>query len=239
MGQLNKSVTVTSTDSTNLNATIRVLAKIELDFDFEIPNLYMGRIGKSDTVTKSAFIGVKGSEKIKILNVTSSSPYITAREVSLGADSGSSRIKIEVILRPGLLPGNFNESITVHSDLARKPEAKLYVSGTVPGDIDIEPRSMNFLIAGPPGSSNERTDSLFITDNLPKKDLEIESVRDADNHLQLKLTTEQPGWKFKLKITLKDQGVPKEGLLNGSIVITTNNPDFKEITVPYSAVWQK
>ena len=238
---MNKSVTITSNDPENPIATISVKANIELDFDFETPNFYMGRIAKGEKVNKTVYIRFKSTDKVNILGITSSSPYISAREAP-ATDSPAEnpdRIPIEVTVELGMPAGSFNESITVRSDHPRHPEARLMVSGTIPGDVEITPRSLNFLIAGPAGSSNERTDSLMIVNNLPAKQLEILGVRDAGDRLKLDLVTEEPGRKFKLRVRLLDKGIPKEGQLNGSIVVTTNNAEFKEITIPYSAVWRQ
>lgn len=237
---LNKSIKVTSNDPQNPTTTIKVIAYVELDFEFESVTLYMGKVPKGDGAIKWAFLRVKDPEEVKIVDITTSSPYITARQIDRSLDNTDrNRIEIEVTLLPGFPAGIIKETVTVHSNLKRKPEARLRIAGSVPEDIEIIPKALDFLISGTANIAHKSTRICVITNYRQDRPLEILEVRDLDGHLNLELTTQEKGRKFKLKITLKSVEAPESGHLSGSILITTNAPGFEEIRVIYSAVWSE
>jgi hypothetical protein len=237
---LNKSVTITSDDPENPTTTISVRALIEVEFDFESPSLHVGRLAEKDSVTRLAYLRFKSVEPIKILDITSSSPLISARQIGgPGEGSDSNRIGFEITVAPGFPKGTFSETITVRSDHPRKPEATLHVSGVIPEDVELTRKSISFFIRGTGDSARYRPDSLFVVNNMAGQLLEVLGARDSSNRLNLEVTPVEEGRRYKLKVMPKVQDPASEGHVEGNVIITTNNPAYKEVTLPYNIVWQQ
>jgi len=238
-GQLDKTIRVTSNDPRRRSSTIKVKATIELDFEFVTPSLYFAKFGAEDTVTKSAFIKVKDPDEIEILDVVSFNPAISARKVGYGMEGNkTSQFEIEVTITPGLPIGPLQDTVVVHSNLIRKPTTTLHVVGVVIGGVEVNPRSLNFMVNSKETSGRSRTKYIYITNYQRKTPLEILDVVDQDDHLDFELEPTEDEGKFKLTVKLTEEDVPESGNLDGSFKIITNNPDFKEFTITYSAVWR-
>jgi hypothetical protein len=239
-GLLSKSIRVTSNDPQNPASKITMIAYVELDFEFEALSLYMGKVPKGDGTIKRAFIRVKDPDEVKVVRITTSSPYLTARQVERSPeDTDRSRIEIEVTLLPGFPVGQIKETLTVFSNLERKPEARLRITGTIHEGIEINPDALDFLMTGTGNMARKSTKICVINNYRQGQPLEILRVRDLDGYLDLELMTLEEGRRFKLKASLKSTEAPEGGQLSGSIVINTNAPDHKEIKIVYNAVWSE
>lgn len=138
-GNITKIVTITSNDPLEPKSSLSFKAFIEVIFDFAIHNLYMGKFHKDREVSKSSIIVVDDPEKTRIIDLKSSSPFITARQLDyLENKDGYSRLKIQVTVAPGLPVGKFAETVTAYSNSDRKSEATLRLTGDVLGDDNNE-----------------------------------------------------------------------------------------------------
>jgi len=212
---------------------------VELDFEFITPSLYFGKIGEGEKITKSAYLQVKDPAEIEILDIETGSPLISARKVGYGEKEKNKRIyEIEVTIGPGLPVGQFLDTVTVHSNLARKPMTILRLTGIVSGAVEVTPPSLTFMVNTKETSGRSRTKTVYITNYVKDVPLEILEVIDQDDHVEFELDPTEVEEKFKLTVTLTEEDVPEGGNLNGSIKIITNNPNYKELLVYYSAVWR-
>jgi len=239
-GKLDKSISIISNDPVNTTASIHVLATIELDFDFESANMYLGRLDVDSQVTRSAFIQVKDIKEIEIGEITTSTPLLSARSLGFTQVEGQgSRLEIEITAGPGFPPGEFHGTIKVRSNLTRKPEAELRVWAQVPTGVEVVPSSLNYRIRSAATSERDRIKLIHISNFAKNLPLKILDTRDLDGNLELKLRTVEEGKEYELTATVKEGEIPKEGRCSGRIQIMTNNPEYKELIVAYSAVWQE
>ena len=200
-----------------------------------------GRVKTNDTVTKSTFIQIMDPEKTKITDITTSSPFVLAKQVE-ASDSADNhtKIEVEITLLPGLPPGRINETVTAHSSLESKPEATLRLNVTIVGDVEVIPEMIRFVVKESQSAPNQNiSQRLIITNNSEKKLLQILGVRDPDDRLQLNVKTVEEGREFELTATVKPDTLFTLGSQTGTIVITTNNQEQKEITVRYSVLRRK
>jgi len=238
-GELNKTIRVTTNDPRRRTSTIKVKATIELDFEFVAPSLYFSKFSVDETITKSAFLQVKDPAKTKILDVVSLTPAISARKVGYGTQGNKTHMfEIEVTIKPGMPIGQFLDTVIVHSNLIRKPTAILRITGTVSGAVEVNPPSLNFMVNSKETTGRNRTKYVYITNYQKKIPLEILDIIDQDDHLDFELEPTEEEGKFKLMVKLTEEDVPDGGNLSGTFKIITNNPDFKEFTIVYSAVWR-
>ncbi len=240
-GRQKKSITVTSNDPENPTTRISVTVLIEVEFDFESYTLNYGRMRTNDTATKSTFIQILDPEKTRFTDITTSSPFVSAKrvEASDSADNHT-RIEIEVTLLPGLPPGRINETVTAHSSLESKSKATLRLTGSIVGDVEVTPEVLRFVVNESQDASDQNiSQKLQITNNSENKPLRILGARDPDDRLQLNVKTVEEGREFELTATVKPDTLFTLGNKTGTIVITTNNQEQKEITVRYNVVRRK
>ncbi len=239
-GKLDKSIKVTSNDPKNRMRTIRVMAFVELDFEFESANLFLGKLDTEETVTKSAYIQVLDPAEIEIGAITTSSPLLAARVLGyLPSEDGPSRLEIELTAGPGFPNGQFQATVKVHSNLARKPVTEMRVWADIPSGVQINPQALNFTVRGSARSGGNPTKLIRITNYDKGLPLEILDYRDLDDHLKLDLTIKKAGQVMELTATPKKDKIPEEGYCSGRIQITTNNPQYEKLIVSYRIVWQK
>jgi hypothetical protein len=170
--------------------------------------------------------------KTQLLNITSSSPFITAKQT----DSDSNWITIDVTMIPGLPAGAIMESIVAHSNNDSFPEAKLKVSGSILGDVSISPEALMLYVAERGKADKSTTRSLIITNHLPDKPLTSIAAYDPDDRLILEMETIEEGLKFKLTATVKNEFLNTTTTLAGKIIVTTDNPTARELSAIYRII---
>jgi hypothetical protein len=207
-------------------------------FDFEQPSLYLGKVSSDASTEKSAFILVKNLEDTEVLEVSPSSEFIKARMLDFKDNNGQyDRLKLEVTTLPGLPLGRINETVTVRTNLADKPTAVLRLTGSVIGDVEVTPEWMTFVVTdGENTRSATLTKKIFISNHVSGANLEIVSIKDTENHLDLDLRPLTEGQKYELTATLRPESIPERGNISGNVVLTTNFPSQKEVAIRYSAV---
>lgn len=235
---MTKSITVTSNDPHSPTSTIRVKAFVEVVFDFERPSLYLGKVNRDGSITKSAFLLVKNLEETEVLAITPSSEFITAKMLEFTDNDGHyDRMKLEITALPGLPLGRINETITVKTNLEEKPTAVLRLTGSVIGDVEVTPEWMTFVVTDTASSRpSTLTKKIFINNHVEGANLEIIDIRDPEGHLELSLRPLTEGKKYELTARLKTESIPERGNVSGNVILTTNFPSQKEVAIRYSAV---
>jgi hypothetical protein len=207
-----------------------------VEFDFKSNRLDFGRISKDTTVTKTAVLQVLKPEKTKVLGITTSSPYVKAERVPGPSGAGDEgETEIEVTISPGLAPGKIHETVTVRSDLASKPEAQLHLTGMIVGDVEVTPDRLRFWYSADHNAERQILQhKVQIINRSADKTLKILDVRDSRNMLDLSLATVDEGRHYELTATLKKEDLEAgKGGQAGQLIITTNDPDQREISIGY------
>ncbi len=242
-GQQTQRITVTSNDPIKPTTQISITAFVEVEFDFASYQLDFGKVDKDDTVTKSAYLHIKDRQNVSITDITTSSPFISAKQLKPSDTADSSNIEIDVTLSPGLPVGRFSEKVTAHSNLDSKPQATLQLAGTIVGDVEVTPEALSFVISeSADGSAQSNQQRLSIHNKPTAKPLKVLSVSDSDERLVFDLKTINEGLQFEIVASLKPETMDSTLVnksLRGSILITTDNPDQPEITVSYNVIRRK
>jgi archaellin len=233
-GQQTKTITVTSNDPDNKNSKLKVKALIEIAFGFSSRGLNFGTISMKDSATKSVFIEIKDPTTTQLTELVSSSPLIEVRQLPATADtSGGSKIEVEIMLKPGHEPGKLNETITAKSNLEGKRESKLRISGTIQGDIELNPMAIRFNRVKDDEEKSTKSQTVHIVNKTPERDLNILAVEDPDGRLELELKTLQGGQRYELVATMNGENLGETNYLKGKINISTDNPKQPTVTVDY------
>lgn len=255
-GPTTKTISVTTNDPNNPTLSLKVTANIVVDFALKPYTLYMGRFSRKEEAVRSASVIAKEIEKLQITKVESLNPLIEARVVKHeppaegDAPSGqspegqpgmappppptpSSPYSIEVKVKPGMKPGRFKETVTIHTNVASVPTYNLEVAGEIVGDIYAEPRVIAF----------QKTD-----DSQPQeKTIEVRTNGDAaftvtkvectEPLFTPELITIEAGKAYQVKVKLGE--VTSENFVRGDLVITLDDPEQPELRIPTYVSFRK
>lgn len=217
-----------------------VTAFIQVEFDFASGSLYFGSVPRNETVTKSAFIQILDPDRTEITDITTSSPYVEAKRLKDPPAGHEGEVEIRVTMSPGLPPGRVNETVTVRSNLSSKPEARLRVSGVILGDVEVAPDALRFFYSESEGAENQLPpQKLEVVNRSTEAPLRILEVKDPQDRLELELEAIEDGRRYEVTATLKKEALGAQGVATGFILITTDNPEQREITVRYSIIRRK
>lgn len=203
--------------------------------------LNFGRMSKDETVTKSAFLQILDPTRTEITDISTSSAYIEAKRLEGTSKEGHEReVEIQVTITPGLAPGRINESIVAQSNLTSKPEARLRLTGVIVGDVEVKPDRLRFMYSEADSAQEQLPQQKLQIINLSAgTPLKILEVRDPQNMLELNLTTIEDGQRYELTATLRREAFSTQSGAPGTLLITTNNPEQREITIRYSVTRRK
>lgn len=239
-GQHKQTITVTSNDPDNSTTKLYVTANVKVLFGFETSMIDFGKLQKDKKVKKSVNFVTRGLKGIEVTELKSSSEYITAKVItSESTVKSEEKITIEICLLPGFPEGRFGAQITARLRNDPSPGVTLAVTGVIIGDIEVSPESIKF-------SARNDTKQPFappfmkvlIINHSETQKLSIEGIRDQQNRFEINLNTIQEGEKYEIAVTPKDIKDLK-GYFRGTIVVSTNIPTQKEITIPYTIVGQR
>lgn len=194
-----------------------------------------GKVRLNEPVSRSVYLLVKDPASVQITDLEPSSPLLTARQLGTETDDkGVTKIEIEITLHPGYPPGKIIETLKARSNLASKPEVMIRLSGTVEGDISVNPEILRFdrnLVGGKQSTTFQK---IQIYNIAPEKTLNILSVTDPDDHIALELKTLQSGQRYVIDAGLKEESLGEKNYYKGAIYIETDNPDQDTVVVDYS-----
>lgn len=216
--------------------TLKIEAFVEIGFDFEGTSLRFGKIGKDEKLTKDAYVVIQNPDKTKIVDVKTSSPHIKARMVGEPEKKNDQyRAKIAITAGPGLPIGKLQDRVTVTSNDPQNHEATLDVYGVVIDNVEVQPDSINFLVDDSRKFTNTKTQSISVVNYITESPLKIKDVIDSGNNLNIDVKTIDPGVRYLVLATIKDDAFGDKPLLTGDIKIVTDNKNYGEFDIKYSA----
>ncbi len=237
-GKQKKTITVESNDPANPKATLHILALIEVEFDFEVYNLNMGRIRKGEPTSKTAVLQIKDPSKRNLLELSSRSSHIVARRVeSSGGDEG--RIDVEVTVRPETPPGRFNETVIAKLSDGSYPAANLRISGTIVGNVEVTPETVRFRVDTSRTAEDQAEQKVKVVSTKNGARLRLLSVEDPNDRLVFEIDTLVADKQFEIKMRLRKIVMGQERIISGNVKIMTDDPDQPEVRVPYSIIFPR
>ena len=210
---------------------------IEVAFGFENTNLGFGKVDRDEVVSKPTSLTATDARNLIGLDLVSSSEFITASIAdSSGIRPDEKKVSLSVKVSPGLPLGRFNESITAKSSIDSLPDAILRVSGTIIGPVEVSPESVRFvLMQNAENSLVPEFHKVRIVNHDPERMLRVISAQDPDDRMNIELKTVEDGSEFELIFSPKNvESI--EGKIQGKVVIVTNHPDQRKLTLSYTIV---
>ncbi len=226
---------MSSNDPANPTIDLSITAFVEVEFDYESNLIDVGTLHKGDTASGQAYLSIKHPEKTKVADISSSSPFVSAKLV--GGDAG--KMKIEVTVLPGMKPGKINETVTVHSDANPSQTARLKITGNIIGDVKVTPEMVRFELSASKGVSDQDAQEIQIVNKSAKKKLRVLGVADPTDRLQVSLSTVEDGVSYVVTAKPKSKVLQRTGSVVGSLIITTDNADQNRIEVRYNIMVRK
>lgn len=233
-GKQQKTIEITSNDPASPITKVTITALIEVDFDFMSPVLQMGSLQSDMPVNQKALLLIKDPQNTRIVKLESSSPYVKARQGSVVQDkNGQYQIEVDVAVLPGLPPGRIDAAVTAYSNLTNKPKAVLRLSGLVQGYIDCLPHNIFFYRSPGAGVKAQQDRVVHVVNKAPENPFHIVSVKDPEGRLHVDTKTIMDGQQYEIMAALNEKLISKNGNYRGSILISTDHPKQKTVTVDY------
>jgi hypothetical protein len=220
-GQITKTVTVETSDPDNETVRLMLKGTILVEAALEPRSLNVGRIGKGETVTKSAKLVARDPAAVKITKVEIVEPAdgLTAKLVKAdGVDTVEVSFKASKI---GPVRGRLK--VLVSSD--KRPELELPIYGMVLGNWELTPRTVSF--AAPEGETTEPAKAVLKITARSKTPFRVTKAVDAEGNVTTKISKTADG--FEVALTLAKAPEKRQGV----VTITTTDPDEPTIEARY------
>lgn len=222
---------MTSNDPINNNVTLHVTAQIEIDFGFELSSLKIDNLKKGQGIAKKAYLFARDIQNTAIDSIVSSSPFISARLMENPAQYEQDNFEVEITVSSDFPVGRVNETVTVYSNREEISTAMIRLYGEVVGDIEVRPLSFNFVFSDKKSENNPKKISVINhRDDLP---LKIERIIDTQDMLAIENNVLVEGKQVEIFARPLDKFITEKGRFPGNIIIETNNPEQKSVSVNY------
>ncbi len=230
---LRKTVRVTSNDPEQPTTYLHVEAFIKVEAGFETSSLSVDNVLADARTVKETYIELRGFKGVEVDSITSSNDLIKARVVEPpGAPGSEQRLKVEVVLEPGLKPGLLSETVTVYFKNDERPESQLYLYGIVVRAVEVTPLALVYVIDDSTPNDQNLVQTLTVKSHDENSPLEIVNVSDPADMLEYDVIEVEPKKVFDIKVKLSPIELTPGAALASDVVITTNHPGRKEIQIP-------
>jgi predicted double-glycine peptidase len=187
-----------------------------------VPDLVRG-----SKVSKSVILRRIGYEPLLLREIRSSSPAVSAG-IAEGPQGSSSEAHLEIqVEAPGKL-GSFEHAVVFETDVPANPTATLRIHGNVVPHITVEPPEVFLGLVSHDDHQNRvatirsKTDTPF-------------TIKGAEVITGDLTVTCQPagGSRTHWKMVLIPSQLPEKGIIEGKVLLKTDDSDLPEIEIPY------
>ena len=218
---------VETNDTTAQNVQLEVSATVEVVLTINPAAIVFPAFIGSRGSKKSLYARLIGSESasVKIISTESANKLINI-EINQNGFDGDPKRQIRFSVRPGMAVGRFREHVVFKTDNTSVPALNVYVMGEVTGTITVTPRHLP-LGTITPGSTVRKTIQLQSAAEAFK--FNVVEVSSTVEGMATELITVTPGKEYQVVVSLPEGS--KQSIINGQIVIKTDDPDQRIITV--------
>jgi len=207
------------------------------------------RVPELNDATPSEFTGTihtNFADRFEILSMQGSSPSITARATPLTAEQlkelgAKAGYAVHVSVAPGAPVGEFQETLSIVTDLAEEPEISVAIAGTRPGPLAFHGARWNsvgnYLHLGTfaRGDGRKETVSLVLRGGPEDPRIEVVEVDPPQAKVTVKrdrsFAGSDGGTRFLITVEFPANIPPMSRQLNdlGRVRLRTNHPELPEI----------
>ena len=205
---------------------------MESDVGFETTSLSIGDVLSTKGTVQETSLDLGSDVPIEIADITTSSPFITARAID-GTDSTvkATQRKLEITIAPGMPAGLLSEKVTVRFKDDVRPASVLYLYGIIANDVDVTPLALAYVVSDSLKKNPSR--SVRLVNKRQDPPLEVLGATDPGGLLTVTIVESQKGQKYEVVASVGNVELAPGAVLSGNVVITTNHPAQREIKIPY------
>ncbi len=231
-GRQTRTVSVYSNDPGQPEVDLTIQGNIEAEFALEPESVQFGDIEKGTSITKAIKLIQLGKEELILNKAEAISGYFSTRIFPL-IDEKQKGFKIEIVLNPNVAVGQFNEVITLHTNLPKHLKLDVPVWGNVLGRIKVKPQMVS-LGAFKKGTSS-KTYKIEVTSTDSRK-FNISKVVSDMPFLSAKLVKNKDN-EFEIILEI-DKNAPA-AKLQAMVTIFTDEISQPEIKIPVYGLVEK
>lgn len=235
-GSVVKTVTVMTNERQVPDRTLSIRAIVVSEFEVTPPLADFGQLLSQNGGAQQIFIKALPGQKFVIEKIRFNAE---ALQVSSSAKDGGYLLNIE--LKKNVTPGFLKETIHVKNNSKSLPELRLPVRATIRGNIEIEPRYLEFGAISPTDKSSRSVTVTGLQEFEIKNvrmDLNLNGAKIKDTSTLLKVNPVSTD-KLKKLIALDLMNkTEKAGSVHGRLFIETTDPQQKEIPVDFYAFFR-
>lgn len=191
-----------------------------------------GTITQGKKVPHDFIIKNSGDAPLQIKNL-SAACGCTAAKPSASSILPGKTAKIQVIFDSENFTGKVQKSVTMTTNAGKAPEYTFYLAGNIAEELQVVPRQLSL---GTIAAGGAKQSSITVT-NRGTSSVKLLAVDVNSNSLQIKTTIGKsklkPGESGTIKLSLTPR--PGAKVLSGYLIIKTDHPKKKEISVPVYA----
>jgi len=236
-GHLKKTVRVYSNDPNRPLAYLRVEADISFEGGEKNFSFNMTNVRSREKIVREIAINVNPHHNTEVEKIETSSEYISVKRITpedttVKHDS----LRFEITLGPGLEPGLMSQRAIIHFKNSALPRAQIYFYGIVVEDIEFAPLRLTYIVSDTVLDTANQSRKVMVTNYRDDLPLEIVDINTPGDNLDFDIKTLEEGRKFEITATANEKILAVDSLAENRIVIYTNNPEMRQLKVPYRVV---
>ncbi len=235
-GSVVKTVTVMTNERQVADRTLSIRATVIGEFEVNPPMADFGDVLLENGGSRQVFIKPQPGHKFQIEKIRFNPETL---QVSSTQRDGGYLIAID--LKKGITPGFLKETVYVKNNSRSLAELRIPVRATVRGNIEVEPKYIEFGAISPSDKSSRSITLNGLKEFEIKKvrmDLNLNGTKVSDTGDLLKVNPVNTDKQKKLVALELLNKIDKPGSVHGRLFIETTDPQQKEIPVDFYAFFR-
>jgi hypothetical protein len=193
--------------------------------------IYLSDLVKGSKITKSLILRRIGYDKLYLKKIKPSSPNVSIKVID-GFEADSYEAHIEMVVKAQGEFGPFEYTVLFETNSPDYPTAELRIHGNNIPHIIVEPPELFLGLMSRKNLSERNTIIVRSTTDTPFLIRDIELTTDGLIANINAMYENQTAWK----ITLEFSPTLHNGILQGMIILRTDDPDVTKIEVPFTGL---
>jgi len=222
-GDQEKTVRIFTNDPENETVVLTIMAQVISPVAVEPTVARIGDLGPGDDRTVKLKLLVEDPATVRIRQVRTSSPQVTAR-ITDQPDDGEGELEVRM-LAGGRPYGKFEETVIVRTTSDTLPRLEIPVVGQMLGDIRLEPQAIGF-------QANTSPIEVRVS-SAGHRPFRITGIEDASGRLETSVVEEADGTAYTIRVGITSGSRPAvRGEFRGSLQIRTDRQDQPILELP-------
>jgi hypothetical protein len=235
-GSIVKTVTVMTNERQVADRTLSIRATVVGEFEVNPPLADFGDVLLENGGSRQVFIKPQSGQKFQIEKIRFNPD--TLKVSSTQKDGG---YVIAIDLKKDINPGFLKETVYVKNNSLSLPELRIPVRASVRGNIEVEPKYIEFGAISPSDKSSRSITLNGLKEFEIKKvrmDLNLNGIKVGETTELLKVNPVSTDKQKKLVALELLNKIDKPGSVHGRLFIETTDPQQKEIPVDFYAFFR-